>query len=771
MVTTINSLDQHNRLSTQALLQLIYAAMEKGETDFNIDACGQHDIGGPLWHPEGKPLTFRVTNPGQRVGSMCMENTTIIVEGPAPADVGWLNAGGTIIVKGDGGDTTAHCAAAGNIYIGGRVGTRSGSLMKYDPKYEPPQFWTLKNTGSFCFEFMGGGIAVVCGYDSDAFESVLGDRACIGMVGGVVYVRGPIKGVSTKDVRIHALDEKDLAFLKKEMPVFLKSVDRSPLLKELSVWDEWQKIVPLSYEDSHGYKMANLHTFRTKEWVEGGIFSDVFPDNGGNIGLVNTGDFRLRSPIWENRKYCAPCEFDCPASIPTQLRYNLLREGKSTEALELIYQFSPFPRSVCGQVCPNPCMDNCSRIYVDDAIDISGLGAVSTPPPPPPPLTKKEPIAVIGAGVGGLTTAWQLRHLGYKVTVFDKDSQIGGKLTNAVSRQRLTQEAIDKDLAPFKQLDITFNLGKPVDEKRYQQIKKDFAAVVLATGAYTPKLPPWPGKERLITSLDFLAQVNKGATPNIGKTVVVIGAGNTGMDVVFGAYASGAKHVTVIDVQKPNAFQKEIDHAESLGAIFKWPCFTKEITEKGVLLDSGELLEAETVILAIGEVPLLDYIDDAYETTRGYVNVDTQYRLADNVYAIGDMTKLGLLVDAIGHGRKVAGVIDAALQHKEVAPTIEKLIERNRLVPQYFDSVHRSEILGACHDVDRCISCGTCRDCRLCLDSCPEKAISRLQKDDNTIEYVSDYHKCIGCSICAGVCPCGIWSMVTAPALFPDGKI
>ncbi len=771
MVTTINSLDKHNRLSTQALLQLIYEAMEKGETDFNIDACGQHDIGGPLWHPEGKPLTFKVTNPGQRVGSMCMENTTIIVEGSAPADVGWLNAGGTIIVKGDGGDTTAHCAAAGNIYIGGRVGTRSGSLMKYDPKYEPPQFWTLKNAGSFCFEFMGGGIAVVCGFDSEAFESVLGDRACVGMVGGVVYVRGPIKGVSTKDVRIHSLEDQDLAFLKKELPVFLKNIDRSPLLKELSVWDEWQKIVPLSYEESHGYKMANLKTFRTKEWVEGGIFSDVFPDNGDHIGLVNTGDFRLRAPVWENQKFCAPCEYDCPASIPTQRRYNLLREGKTEQALELVYLFSPFPRSVCGQVCPNPCMDKCTRIYVDEAIDISGLGAVSTPPPPPPPITKKEHVAVIGAGVGGLTAAWQLRHLGYHVTVFDKDTQIGGKLTNAVSRQRLTQDAIDKDLEPFKHMDITYKLGKPVTEKLYQQIKKDFAAVVLATGAYTPKLPPWPGKERLITSLDFLAKVNKGTALSIGKTVVVIGAGNTGMDVVFGAYASGTQHVTVIDVQKPNAFQKEIDHAQGLGATFKWPCFTKEITDKGVLLDSGELLEADTVIVAIGEVPLLDYIDDAHETTRGYVNVDANYRLANNVYAIGDMTKLGLLVDAIGHGRKVADIIDAKLQHTTLAPTIEKLIERDRLVPQYFDSLHKDEILGACHDVDRCISCGTCRDCRLCKESCPEKAISRIQKEDNTIEYVSDYHKCIGCSICSGVCPCGIWTMVTAPALFPDGKI
>ena len=107
----INTLQNNERMSTQDLLQAINAAIEAGETDFSIEASGQHDIGGPLWHPEGKMLRFTVTNPGQRVGCMCLENTEIIVEGPASADVGWLNAGGKIVVKGDGGDTSAHCAA------------------------------------------------------------------------------------------------------------------------------------------------------------------------------------------------------------------------------------------------------------------------------------------------------------------------------------------------------------------------------------------------------------------------------------------------------------------------------------------------------------------------------------------------------------------------------------------------------------------------------------------------------------------------------------
>ena len=93
---TIHTLHDHTRMSTQDLLLSIEKAVNKGETDFYVDASGQHDIGGPLWNKEGKKLTFTVTNPGQRVGCMALPNTEVIVKGSAPADVGWLNSGGRI---------------------------------------------------------------------------------------------------------------------------------------------------------------------------------------------------------------------------------------------------------------------------------------------------------------------------------------------------------------------------------------------------------------------------------------------------------------------------------------------------------------------------------------------------------------------------------------------------------------------------------------------------------------------------------------------------
>ena len=154
---TIKTLQGTHRMSTQDLLLAIEEAVGNGETSFEIEASGQHDIGGPLWNREGKALRFHVTNPGQRVGSMCLGNTEILVDGPAPADVGWLNAGGRIVVRGDAGDTAGHCAAAGVIHIGGRAGPDPGSLMKHDPLLCAPGTVGAQECGQFFLRVHGRG--------------------------------------------------------------------------------------------------------------------------------------------------------------------------------------------------------------------------------------------------------------------------------------------------------------------------------------------------------------------------------------------------------------------------------------------------------------------------------------------------------------------------------------------------------------------------------------------------------------------------------------
>lgn len=781
--TKILGLIDGQRKSTQELLQEINKHLSEGCTEFDILASGQHDIGGPLWSEKGEKLKFKIKNPGQRVGCMGMRGTQIIVDGPAPADVGWLNAGAEIIIKGDSGDTTAHCAASGEIYVGGRVGTRSGALMKHDPKFPAPEFWTLKNTGSFSFEFMGGGVAVVCGYDCENLESVLGSRSCVGMVGGTVYVRGKIKDIS-KEVWLLELDDNDKEFLLKGLPNFLKKIDKLELYEQLSNLKEWKKIVAKSYEErkvkSHRYSTP-LKEFRKNSWVPDGIFGDLIKEDYVVSEFVEKNELRLRYPEWRNAAFSPPCEFNCPVYIPTQKRIALLREGKIQEALNLVLDYSPFPASVCGQVCPNLCIDDCSRKYIDIPVKTAELGLLSKDIKVEPPKKElNEKIAIIGAGVSGLTAAWHLRRMGYSIDVYEQDEFIGGKLKQVIPQDRLNREILDLELKRIEKLGVKFITNTKVDKNLFKKLEKDYDAVIATVGAHVPAVIPFEGHERLVKGLDFLKAVNKmdqgGEKPQIGKKVVVIGAGNAAMDVVIGAYALGAKEVTAIDIQKPSAFEKEIKHAESLGAKILWPCFTDKITEKGVVLKNelgeqgGKTLNADTVIISIGDKPDVSFLDSTYLDEKGLVKVNEYFQAENNpkIFFPGDVIKLGLFTNAIGDGRKVALNIEKMLKGQPL-DNFEKapMIPQDRIKKEFYNPIHHQNIMAmdAEEEQNRCMSCGACRDCEFCKEACPELAISRISKADgqgnSTFEYVSDPNKCIGCGICAGVCPCGIWTMLS----------
>lgn len=754
----VSTVHDHERMSTQDLLLSLEAAVERGETDFHIQASGQHDIGGPLWNREGRKLRFTVSNPGQRVGSMCLPDTEILVEGPAPADVGWLNAGGRIVVRGDAGDTAGHCAAAGRIYIGGRAGTRSGSLMKHDPLYEPPELWVLKSVGSFSFEFMGGGRAVVCGYESQTLPSVLGERPCVGMVGGVVYFRGPL-GSLPPDVRVRPLDDGDVAWLDAGLDDFLAAIDRPGLRRELSVWKHWKKIEPLPFEEREHEEILSLAQFRATEWVKDGIFSDVCPDDFAVNGLVARGECRLRVPVWENARFAAPCEFHCPASIPSQRRFNLLREGRVEEACRLVLDYTPFPGSVCGGVCPNPCMEGCTRNELDSPVRIGKLGSCSEDIRLEKLATRsgKHP-GVIGGGVGGLTAAWQLARMGHEVTVYEADARMGGKLEQVIPRERLNHDLLLKELKRIEDMGVHFVTNCPVDAERFAELRKKHDTLIVATGGHVPRVFPWPGHEKIVGGIDFLKAVNRGEKPEVPESVVVIGCGNAGMDAAAGAFAMGARQVTCIDVQRPAAFAHEIAHIESLGGRLAWPVQTREITDKGLITRDGTLIPGEMVIITIGESPDLSYLPEGPEKFRDWLVPKADLSIMDGVFAVGDVIRPGLLAHAIGTGRQAALAADAWLRGERYAAELREQVPAQRLHTAYFAKYHSRELPRPLEDHARCVSCGTCRDCKMCLKSCPEKAIDRNALSGG-FEYVSDPARCIGCGICAGVCPCGIWSM------------
>lgn len=345
----INTLEDNKRMSSQELMQEIDRKIKEGYTEFDILASGQHNIGGTVWNDNKDDLTFRVKNPGQRVGSMGMSHTKIIVEGSVPADTGWLNSGAKIIVKGDAGDTAGHCAASGKIFVSGNVGTRSGALMKKDPKFSAPELWVLKGTGSFSFEFMGGGIAVVCGYGLENSSSVIGYRSCVGMVGGTVYVRGNTSGLAN-DVEVCALSNEDIEFLSKGLVEFLDDIEKKELINTLSDFAQWKKILPKPY--SQEKKGLEIKNFRQNEWIEGGIFSSIIDDNAKVTSIIETGENRINIPVWSkeiNGKKCINCKI-CLNNCP---QYAIKIENEETENFE--YTSNPktcIGCGICAGVCP-----------------------------------------------------------------------------------------------------------------------------------------------------------------------------------------------------------------------------------------------------------------------------------------------------------------------------------------------------------------------------------------------------------------------------------
>jgi hypothetical protein len=129
-----------------------------------------------------------------------------------------------------------------------------------------------------------------------------------------------------------------------------------------------------------------------KKLGKGGIVGDLTDIDRSPIPLITHGDLRRFIPVWENRKFKAPCESTCPSGIPVQERWRLVREGRVDEAVDLALAFTPFPASVCGYLCPHPCMTACTKgSAFMTPVDVSQLGRASIDASLPalPPLIRK----------------------------------------------------------------------------------------------------------------------------------------------------------------------------------------------------------------------------------------------------------------------------------------------------------------------------------------------------------------------------------------------
>ena len=754
------------RVESRVLEEQIQDAILRGQRSFEIQAFGQHGIGGRLWAAGAESIQVKITgHPGQRVGSMGYPNTLIEVLGPASDDVGWLNAGAEIVVHGNAGNGCANAMAQGKISIAGNIGARGMTMTKHNPRFAPPELWVLGSAGDYFGEFMAGGIAVICGHEAQNCDNVLGYRPFVGMVGGKVFFRGPHAGYSQNDAKLIPISETDWDWLTENLKSFLQRIDRLELLKGFCDKAQWQLLVARSAQEKVSSPMRSMAAFRSDVWEkelgQGGLIGDLTQLDRTPIPLITNTFLRRFVPVWENRKYAAPCEATCPTGIPVQERWRLIREGRVDEAVDLALGYTPFPASVCGYLCPNLCMQACTRqISALAPVDVTQLGQASLKAKLPdfPPESDKK-IAIVGGGPAGISVAWQLRQAGHQVTIYEVAKKLGGKISRQIPASRIPQEVITEEMRRIEKVIPRINLQQPLGAEEITRLKDDFDFVVIATGAQKPRSLPIPGNERAVTAFDFLedAKANKA---KVGQQVVIIGAGNVGCDAAAEAHRLGARNITLLDIQKPLSFGKERQAAEAVGAEFKWPVIAEEITATGVKLSTGEELPADTVIVSIGDVPDLEFIPASVRTENDFIKVNENYQTSDmQIFAIGDVVHPGLLTEAIGSGRIVARTICDMIEGKRPAFEKRPMIDRQRVTLEYFDP-RITEFADLDHCGSQCSSCGACRDCGICVAVCPQAAISRKALQNDNYEYIIDENLCIGCGFCAGACPCGVWDLV-----------
>ncbi|MDR2550131.1 MAG: FAD-dependent oxidoreductase [Desulfobulbus sp.] len=776
-VLTIRGRGANNqRISSKIFEEEVRAAAAIAD-ELILESYGQHNIGLRLGSRE-RPLTIRVKGPaGQRLGCMGLPGATVVCEGSASDDVGYLNIGADIVVKGDATNGVCNAMAGGRVMIGGSIGARGLTMTKWNPDYERPQMWVLGSVGDTFAEFNCGGVGVVCGIEAKNPENVLGYRPCVGMVGGKIYYRGKTDGsYATTNAKLGAPNEEEWQWLIERLPEFLAHLDRGELLPKLSVRKEWQVLTAITPQEralifSGPMPMTE---FRRQIWDRGFGGGDPLRDiapglERGTIGVVEPGECRRRKPFWANRDAAAPCTFFCPIHIPTVDRLRLIREGRTDEAYEMLLRYTPLPASVCGTICPNLCIQNCSREKIDYSIDAAVLGRsiqAVAPPAAKPAIGKK--VAIIGGGPSGMAAAWHLALNGVEAHIFERDTKLGGKLAQTIPWERLSQAVWEVEIDRFlKTENLQVSLGADLSRDTVEELKKTFDYVVVAVGTHQPRTLSFPGHQRVVPALAYLKAAKSDQPMATGRQVVIIGAGNVGCDVAAEAYRLGAEEVTLVDIQKPLAFGKERIAAETLGATFKWPFMTREVTAEGLVGADGTVLPAQTVIISIGDIPSLPFLPESVAVVKvggaSWIKTDEAGRTSDpQILAVGDVERPGLATNALGAGKRTAEYLLAVFRGEPWLPFHQRLISYEDLTLAHYDPVTDR---GATEDQQaaRCLSCGSCRDCHLCETVCPTGAISRRDilpgRDGVNYEYVSDDDKCIACGFCADTCPCGIWVM------------
>ncbi len=430
------------------------------------------------------------------------------------------------------------------------------------------------------------------------------------------------------------------------------------------------------------------------------------------------------------------CTTGCPVNNIIPDWNDLVYRGNWQEALNVLHSTNNFPE-VTGRLCPAPCEAACTLNINNDAVGIKSIEhaiidkgwEMSWVIPQVAPTKTGKSIAVVGSGPAGMACAQQLTRAGHNVTLFEKNSRIGGLMRYGIPDFKMEKSHIDRRVAQMEAEGVIFKTSvfigtecetditnMAIETISPESLLAEFDAVVLSGGAETPRDLPVPGRELsgIYNAMQFLPQQNRVNAGDelaeqlraTGKHVVVIGGGDTGSDCVGTSNRHGALSVTQIELMPrppeqengpmtwpgwPMKLRSSSSHEE--GCNRDWAIATKEfigtngklealrairvewVNGKMVEIAGSEFdLKADLVFLAMGFVSPMQKMLAAFgveKDARGNIKANTDdYRTSvDRVFTAGDMRRgQSLIVWAIREGRQCARSVDEFLMGSSVLP-------------------------------------------------------------------------------------------------------
>jgi len=508
----------------------------------------------------------------------------------------------------------------------------------------------------------------------------------------------------------------------------------------------------------------------------------------------------------QQRPLIAPCADKCPLFLCIQGYSTHIAAGRYADALELIMSGLPLPDSVC-RVCHRPCETAC--VMGERPVAINDLkrfvmewadGQEEFPYQPRVEPENGMSVAVVGAGPAGLAAAHELARRGYAVRLFDADEEPGGLLVTAIPSYRLPREVLRRDIQRILDLGVSFEGGRRLGaDLRLDELLNEHGAVVLAIGAGAAIELDVPGAgPEVVQGLSYLQRDTR-----LADRVVVIGGGNTAVDVARTALRRGASRVVIAcleDRAGMPAIGSEIAAAESEGVEIHSGLRAVRLVGDGIemvrvatrvpgstdpedyeaIAGTEVTVEGGLVVAAIGHRPDTSFLDrdDVVMASSNGLRVDgtTGGTTHQRIFAAGDMAgDGGSVTDAIAGGLRAAWGIDRSLRGPAKAderlppprvtsappagrPGITRVDLEERTAAPELDPRDRvqsfEEVVGAFTEAQaraeasRCMICGLCGNCNACLDlfGCPAFYVH-----DGQIEI--DPILCVACGVCAQFCP------------------